>query len=182
VYWPAILLSAGLPLPTDILVHDYLTVDGQKISKSAGTSVDPVALADKYGTDAVRWWLLRDVPRVGDADFTEERLIARHDADLAGGIGNLVNRVVTLIRKFGAAPHPTVILKTVDEANRLIEQTRPWEGHQAQVLANLLHTCRAIGEELAPFVPDLAERVVKQCTYVNGELPPPQPIAPRKRR
>jgi methionyl-tRNA synthetase len=179
VYWPAILLSAGLPLPTDILVHDYLTVDGQKISKSAGTSVDPVALAKKYGADPVRWWLLRDVPRVGDTDFTEARLIARHDADLAGGIGNLVNRVVSLIHKYGAAPEPTRILTSVEEANRVIEQSRPWEGRQAQVLADLLHTCRAIGEELEPFVPDLAARVIKQCTVVNGSLPPARPVAPR---
>ncbi|KKD01886.1 class I tRNA ligase family protein, partial [Streptomyces sp. WM6386] len=84
VNWPAMLLSAGLPLPTDILVHDYLTVGGRKISKSGnGTSVDPVSLTAVYGTDAVRWWLLRDVPRVGDADFTTERLIARADADFA---------------------------------------------------------------------------------------------------
>ena len=73
VYWPALLLSAGLALPTEIHVHDYLTVDGRKISKSAGTGVDPVAVADAYGTDALRWWLLRDVPRTGDADFTVER-------------------------------------------------------------------------------------------------------------
>ncbi|MFI2297582.1 methionine--tRNA ligase [Actinacidiphila glaucinigra] len=85
VYWPAMLLSAGLPLPTDILVHDYLTVEGRKISKSSGTTVDPEELAAEHGTDAVRWWLLREVPRVGDADFTRERLVARADADLAGG-------------------------------------------------------------------------------------------------
>jgi methionyl-tRNA synthetase len=101
VYWPAMLLSVGLPLPTDVLVHDYLTVDGRKISKSAhGTGVDPVDLAHRYGTDALRWWLLRDVPRVGDADFTTERLEARAREDLSGGIGNVVNRVVTMIHKF----------------------------------------------------------------------------------
>jgi methionyl-tRNA synthetase len=100
VYWPAMLLSAGLPLPTDIVVHDYLTVDGQKISKSAGAVVDPVALARTYGVDAVRWWLLREVPRVGDVDFTAERLVARADADLAGGVGNLVNRVVTMAHRY----------------------------------------------------------------------------------
>ncbi|MEI5101155.1 methionine--tRNA ligase [Streptomyces sp. PmtG] len=65
VYWPAMLLSAGLPLPTDVLVHDYLTVDGRKISKSGGARVDPAELVAAYGTDAVRWWLLREVPRVG---------------------------------------------------------------------------------------------------------------------
>jgi methionyl-tRNA synthetase len=103
VYWPAILLSAGEPLPTRILVHDYLTAGGRKISKSAptapGESVDPVALAAGYGTDAVRWWLLREVPRVGDADFTVARLVARANEDLANGVGNLVSRVVTLARK-----------------------------------------------------------------------------------
>ncbi|MBN0043622.1 methionine--tRNA ligase [Streptomyces actuosus] len=99
VYWPAVLLSAGLPLPTDVLVHDHLTVGGRKISKSAGTTVDPVALTEAYGTDPVRWWLLRDVPRVGDADFTADRLVARADADFAGGLGNLVHRVVTLLHR-----------------------------------------------------------------------------------
>jgi methionyl-tRNA synthetase len=100
VYWPAMLLSAGLPLPTDIFVHDYLTAGGRKISKSSGSGADPVALAAEYGPDAVRWWLLREVPRVGDADFTVERMIARADDELANGLGNLVNRVVSLIHRY----------------------------------------------------------------------------------
>ena len=106
VYWPALLLSAGLALPTELHVHDYLTVDGRKISKSAGTGVDPVTVADAYGTDALRWWLIRDVPRIGDTDFTVERLEARAREDLAGGFGNVVNRVVTMIHRFrdGNAP------------------------------------------------------------------------------
>jgi methionyl-tRNA synthetase len=112
VYWPAILLSAGEPLPTDILVHDYLTIGGSKISKSgvvAGNeTADPVALVDRYGTDAVRWWLLRDVPRVGDADFTAVRLVARANEDLANGLGNLVSRVVALVHRYrqGSVPRP----------------------------------------------------------------------------
>jgi methionyl-tRNA synthetase len=81
-------------------VHDYLTVDGRKIGKSAGNVVDPVGLAELYGIDAVRWWLLREVPRVGDTDFTVERLVARANEDLANGLGNLVNRVVSMIHRY----------------------------------------------------------------------------------
>jgi methionyl-tRNA synthetase len=108
VYWPAMLLSSGQPLPTDIFVHDYLTAGGRKISKSSGSGADPAALAGEYGTDAVRWWLLREVPRVGDADFTVERLIARADDELANGLGNLVNRVIAMIRRYrdGRIPGP----------------------------------------------------------------------------
>jgi methionyl-tRNA synthetase len=101
VYWPAILLSAGEPVPTEIFVHDYLTVDARKISKSAPESsrrrTDPVELVGQYGIDALRWWLLRDVPRVGDTDFSVERLIARANEDLANGLGNLVSRVISLV-------------------------------------------------------------------------------------
>ena len=108
VYWPAMLLSAGQPLPTDILVHDYLTVSGQKISKSSGTTIDPAALASTYGTDAVRWWLLREVPRVGDADFTIERLTARANDELANGLGNLVQRVISMIHRYRGGYPPGI--------------------------------------------------------------------------
>ena len=102
VYWPAMLLSSGQPLPTGIFVHDYLTAGGRKISKSAtgAAALEPAALAAEYGADAVRWWLLREVPRVGDADFTVDRLIAQADDELANGLGNLVNRVVAMIGKY----------------------------------------------------------------------------------
>jgi methionyl-tRNA synthetase len=107
VYWPAMLLSAGQPLPTDILVHGYLTAGGRKISKSGGVTIDPAALAAQYGTDAVRWWLLREVPRVGDADFTLDRLINRANDELANGLGNLVNRVVAMIHRYRDGQDPS---------------------------------------------------------------------------
>jgi methionyl-tRNA synthetase len=105
VYWPAILLSAGLPPPTDICVHGHLTIGGRKISKSApaatATETAPADLAGRYGPDAVRWWLLREVPLAGDADFGPERLTGRADDELAGVIGNLVSRVLSLVRRYG---------------------------------------------------------------------------------
>jgi methionyl-tRNA synthetase len=100
VYWPAMLLSAGEAVPTDIAVHGYLTENGRKISKSSGAIVDPYALVGNYGTDAVRWWLLREVPRGADADFTIDRLVSRANDELANGIGNLVNRVVSMIHRY----------------------------------------------------------------------------------
>ncbi len=100
LYWPAMLLSAGEPLPTRILVHDYVTVDGHKLSKSLGNGADPIALAGRHGADALRWWLLRDVPRTGEADFREPQL-ARRANELADGLGNLVSRTVTLVARNG---------------------------------------------------------------------------------
>ncbi len=94
------LMSAGEPLPTEIFVHDYLTVGGRKLGKSLGNAIDPVAIVEAYGVDALRWWLIREVPRVGDADFTIERLIGRYNEDLANGLGNLVNRTVSMAHKY----------------------------------------------------------------------------------
>jgi methionyl-tRNA synthetase len=117
VYWPAMLLSAGQPLPTDILVHGYLTIGGHKISKSSGTTIDPAALARTYGTDAVRWWLLREVPRAGEADFTIERLIARANDELANGLGNLLHRVTSMIHRYrGGSPPGTSDIAPGSEA------------------------------------------------------------------
>ncbi|MBJ3809948.1 methionine--tRNA ligase [Streptomyces flavofungini] len=248
VYWPAMLLSAGLPLPTDILVHDYLTVDGSKISKSSGTTVDPAELVAEFGTDAVRWWLLREVPRVGDADFTRERLVARANADLAGGLGNLVNRVVTMVHRFrdgrvpgrgtvaegavadgaggegaggeGAAAEGTerlvavcrdvaghvddaladfdfrrataAVWRVVQEADRCIDGTRPWELAKAEragdraagerldgVLAALVGACRTLADQLGPFLPESAAQVAAQCAATDGRLPTARPLFAR---
>jgi methionyl-tRNA synthetase len=100
IYWPAILVSAGQPLPTTIFVHDYLTVEGQKLSKSLGTAIDPFDVIDRYGPDALRWWFLRDVPRAGDADFRPELIAARAN-ELADGLGNLINRTIALVSRNG---------------------------------------------------------------------------------
>jgi methionyl-tRNA synthetase len=108
VYWPAMLLSAGLTLPTEILVHEYLTADGQKISKSAGNAADPADIAAAYGTDGLRWWLLRDVARAGDTDYTAARLVERANQDLANTVGNLVNRTVSMVHRYRGGIIPMV--------------------------------------------------------------------------
>jgi methionyl-tRNA synthetase len=96
VYWIAFLLSAGLPLPTRVLVHDYLTVDGAKIAKSGAHAADAAQLAAEKGADAVRWWLLREPAPVGTTDFTLERLVSPYNRDLANTLGNLASRALTL--------------------------------------------------------------------------------------
>jgi methionyl-tRNA synthetase len=99
IYWPAILLSAGIELPKVIFVHGYLTVAGQKMSKSLGNVIDPFELVEKYGTEPVRYFLLREIPAAEDGDFTYEKFEARYNADLASGLGNLVARVLTVAEK-----------------------------------------------------------------------------------
>ncbi len=99
VHWPAILLSAGLPLPSDLLVHGYLTVDGRKIGKSLGNAVDPEALVARHGTEAVRHYLLRHIRPFEDTDFSEARLVGARDAELADQLGNLVRRTITLVQR-----------------------------------------------------------------------------------
>ena len=108
VHWPAILFSAGLPLPTDLLVHGYLTVDGTKIGKSLGNAVDPEELVDRFGVDAVRYYLLRHQHPFLDGDFSASRLQAARDAELADQLGNLLRRTVVLVQRHfsGVLPGP----------------------------------------------------------------------------
>ena len=94
--WPGMLLSLGLLLPKAIFVHGFITVAGQKMSKSLGNVIDPFELVEKYGTDAVRYYLLREIPSTEDGDFTYEKFEERYNADLASGVGNLVARVLTM--------------------------------------------------------------------------------------
>ncbi|TAL51289.1 methionine--tRNA ligase [Patescibacteria group bacterium] len=99
VYWPAMLMSAGLPLPTELFVHGYITVEGEKMSKSLGNTVHPKALVDEYGVDAVRYYFLREIPSHGDGDFSHERMEERY-AELANRLGNLVSRVAAMSVKY----------------------------------------------------------------------------------
>ncbi len=131
VYWPAILLSADEPLPDVINVHEFLMADGEKMSKSRGNVIDPLELVETYGNDAVRYWLLRDMPRDHDGDFTYERLIGRYNGDLANDLGNLVNRSIGMLQRYRKGTVPQV------DANRESPLKAVAEGIPAKVDAAL---------------------------------------------
>jgi len=101
VYWLAMLLSAGISLPKTLFVHGYLTVDGQKMSKSIGNVINPKELVQKYGSEGVRYFLLREIPATGDGDFTYEKFEKRYNSDLASGLGNLFSRTLAMVIKMG---------------------------------------------------------------------------------
>src|SRR3989344_3975066 len=97
--WPAMLLSAELPLPKKVFAHGFFTIDGQKISKILGNAIDPKELLEEYPLDAIRYYLLREIPFGNDGDFSHARLKERYNSELANGIGNLVSRTLALVEK-----------------------------------------------------------------------------------
>lgn len=163
LYWPAILLSAGLALPKAIFVHGYLTINGQKISKSLGKVIEPVEAKRKFGIDALRYYLLKEISPTQDGDFTWQRLSEAYNNELANELGNLVNRVVMMVKRYKVKTLNSKletlnklkiqnskidklieefkfnealeeIWKEIREANVSIEKNKPWELDRRQAL------------------------------------------------
>jgi len=134
LYWPAMLLSAGLPLPRQVAVHGFITLDGQRISKTAGNSIDPVELVDEFGVDAVRYSLLRGLSFASDGDFSRASLVRHYNDDLANDLGNLLNRVVTMTLRYrdGIIPTPGPAGSLEEDLQRIVEETR----HRAAAALN----------------------------------------------
>ncbi len=137
--WPAMLLSAKLPLPRSIFVHGHILVNGEKMSKSVGNVVDPFELVTQYGADPVRYYLLREIPSGNDGDFSVEKFVERYNGDLANGLGNFAARVLTLGAAIGelsvAAPDPAVTAKIEDARARVREKIEGFRLHEAVAAA-----------------------------------------------
>ena len=106
--WIGMLLSAEVKLPKAVYVHGFVTSEGQKMSKSLGNVVNPLEYVEKYGVDAVRWYLLREIPTTDDGDFSHTRFVDIYNSELANGLGNLVNRVVMMTEKYSEGKVPAV--------------------------------------------------------------------------
>ena len=151
IYWPAMLLSAGLPVPKSVFVHGYVTAEGQKMSKSLGNVVDPVALMDEYGADVVRYYLLNEIPTFEDGDFSEARLIEKTNNELIANFGNFVYRVLSFLKaNFGSkVPRPGKLGKDDSALLKKIEETKSAVGKAMEdyKLQDALHAALELAAE-----------------------------------
>lgn len=202
IYWPAFLLSAGLALPRSILVHEYITVNGQKMSKTLGNVIDPNVLIEKYGADALRYYLLAKISPFSDGDFSEEKFKEVYNADLANGLGNLIARVSKLAERIEIqAPEHTEIIDPVvkeklgefkfNEAlsaiwadisalDKKINEVQPWKLDKpelAKFLSEAITKIRSIALSLQPFLPETAKRIQQQ--FQSPAIVSQKPLFPR---
>src|SRR3989344_3962634 len=185
VYWIGMLLSAGLPLPKSISVHGYITVNQQKMGKSLGNVIDPLEVIDKYGSESLRYYLLREIPSHSDGDFSFSRFKQLYAADLANGLGNLIARITRLTENVSFKPADSFPFSTefekamanfaFDEAlsliwnqirflDRFINDKKPWtiknKSELREILEPAVNKIREIAFYLQPFLPQTAEKII----------------------
>ncbi len=190
--WQAMLMSAGLPNSKQIFVGGFLTSGGQKMSKSLGNVINPIEWAEKYGTDALRNFLLSEVSVFEDSDVTEDRFKKAFQTNLANGIGNLAARVATMAEKINLKVEEQrlgireavvnnlngfrfdealkFIWEDVKTADTLINQREVWKlkgEEQEYFLADLVRIIRQVAADLAPFMPETSEKLM---TSFGGEV------------
>ena len=208
IYWPAMLLSAGVPLPKQIFVHGYITIEGNKISKSLGNTVNPFEIVRDFGADPLRYYLLRYVHPTQDSDFSEEKVANAYQADLANGLGNLVSRITGLIEQNRAViptPRPKKfpaefgkwidagsfddvlkgIWSEIRRCDTLIATSEPWklakEGKTAKlnsVLKQAVSGIVTVAHWLEPFLPETAGKI--QQALAAQPITKVAPLFPRR--
>ena len=204
VYWPAMLLSAGVSLPKEVLVHSFINAPGgQKMSKSLGNVVDPFELSNQFGLEGLRYYLLSQIPTEDDGEISLERLKEVYTSDLANGLGNLVSRVAKLcennnskysdntdtftldlnveerIKEYHFNEALEIIWGQVGEADKLINEREPWklQGVTLEaVLIDLVKRIQHIAYNLQPFLPETAEKILNQF---SGQIKASTPLFPR---
>lgn len=209
ITWPAILLGLGLPLPKTIVSHGYILADGQKMSKSIGNVVDPIAVIDAHGLPAFRYFFLKHADTFADSDFSWEKFDAAYNNELANDLGNLVQRLATLCNKNHVAGQPQTtsldaeyrtlmenfeISKAfsyawgkVQQINKKIDQTRPWELAKAgdqegtqRVLGELVNDLLQANQHLVPFLPETAAQITQIFATDETIAPPATPLFPKQ--
>lgn len=201
IYWPAILLSAGLKLPKTLFVHEYFTVNGQKMSKTLGNVIDPQKLIEKYGADALRYYFLAKFSPFSDGDFSEEKFRKVYNADLANGLGNLVARVARLCEQNNTNAAETykvwcadvkkglseykfndslrAIWTLIAGTDKKINEDAPWQQDAeklSKTLKDLVRRIQEIGYNLQLFLPETSDKITKQF---SGKIKSGEPLFPR---
>lgn len=206
--WQAMLMSAGLPNSKQIIIHGFITNNGQKMSKSLGNVIDPFELVKKYGTDAVRFFIAHELNTFEDSDVTLERIQESYIANLSNGLGNLVARVAKLCEQnnIEALKPPTEfdpkmtkhldefkfnealfhIWSEITDADKKVNLEKPWElkGEKVkEVLQDLVKRIQHIAFNLQPFLPETAEKILKQFSPIksgfSGQIKSDKPLFPR---